>query len=232
MYLLGFFEHGTYSIVREDSIELMPAIDFKCEKSELATLYSKDPRFSEEPTSRPVSPKSDKNFLWIDDFEEIFIVTTEPRHQIPTTSRNQANLFQIKCDISTFINQYKLKLINYSNGRVLDCLTKLTTVDLMEEDSVQRLLKYIMEHAKNMTNADRCSLWMVRKQTRDLQAVIFDGREVGTNRIIISMNQGVVGHVACSGEIYITQEISKDPTSAKARTKKLATKRGGFYVFQ
>ena len=107
----------------------------------------------------------------------MFIVTTDPRHPIPVPSREQANLFQIKCDISTFIDHYKLKLVNYSNGRVLDCLTKLATVHMGEEDSVQRLLKYIMEHAKNMTNADRCSLWMVRRQTRDLQAVIFDGRE-------------------------------------------------------
>ena len=43
---------------------------------------------------------------------------------------------------------------------------------------------------------------------------------VGTNRIIISMNQGVVGHVARSGEIYITQEISKDPNFSKSTDKK------------
>ena len=34
------------------------------------------------------------------------------------------------------------------------------------------------------------------------------------------MNQGVVGHVARSGEIYITQDINKDPNFSKSTDKK------------
>ena len=89
-------------------MELMPAIDFKCDKSELSTLYTKDPRFGENEPDRPISPKL-QNFRWIDEFESIFIATTDSRYPIPESTRDQLNLFQLKCDISTFIDHYKLK---------------------------------------------------------------------------------------------------------------------------
>ena len=72
------------------------------------------------------------------------------------------------------IDNYKLRFVNFANEQILNCLAKITQIETGEMES---LLKYIMQQAKQITLADRFSVWFADQATEELTSIIFDGQE-------------------------------------------------------
>ncbi|XP_022085012.1 cGMP-dependent 3',5'-cyclic phosphodiesterase-like isoform X8 [Acanthaster planci] len=81
---------------------------------------------------------------------------------------------------------------------------------LQETYDVRILLREIMMEARNLTQAERCSLFLVEND--ELVAKVFDGHvldEMGEVRIPIT--QGIAGHVATTGKILNIKDAYSHP---------------------
>ncbi|XP_076333643.1 cGMP-dependent 3',5'-cyclic phosphodiesterase-like isoform X2 [Tachypleus tridentatus] len=72
-------------------------------------------------------------------------------------------------------------------------------------DDVTLLLKEVMAEARNLTNAERCSLFLLDEEQNELVAKVFDGNLADdgtetTSEVRIPANQGIAGHVATTGQ--------------------------------
>jgi signal transduction protein with GAF and PtsI domain len=76
---------------------------------------------------------------------------------------------------------------------------------LMASDEMENALELIAQEAKNLCNADRCSIFIVDKEDKMLWTRLSDG----IGRIVISLNSGIVG------ETYQTKmpQVVNDPYS-------------------
>ncbi|XP_077975468.1 cGMP-dependent 3',5'-cyclic phosphodiesterase-like isoform X2 [Styela clava] len=89
-------------------------------------------------------------------------------------------------------------------------------------DDVTILLGEIIQEARTLTNAERCSVFLVNKETNELVAKVFDGiitvdesldpRQYdfeGMNEVRLPLSQGIAGHVATTGQtLNITDAYS------------------------
>ncbi|XP_066261822.1 cGMP-dependent 3',5'-cyclic phosphodiesterase-like isoform X2 [Euwallacea similis] len=75
------------------------------------------------------------------------------------------------------------------------------------------LLKEIMSEARRLTNAERCSLFLLDPDHMHLVAKVFDGvsPEERSTEVRIAADQGIAGHVAASGEILNIKDAYKHP---------------------
>ncbi|XP_065343189.1 cGMP-dependent 3',5'-cyclic phosphodiesterase-like [Cloeon dipterum] len=78
------------------------------------------------------------------------------------------------------------------------------------------LLREIMMEAQKLTNAERCSLFLLDHAHNELVAKVFDGiPTMGENEsceeVRISINQGIAGHVALKGELLNIQDAYSHP---------------------
>ena len=70
---------------------------------------------------------------------------------------------------------------------------------------VEVLLKEIMNEARSLTQAERCSLFLLDKPRKCLIAKVFDGPIISNpstgKEVRIPINQGIAGHVAVTGQL-------------------------------
>ncbi|XP_041949824.1 cGMP-dependent 3',5'-cyclic phosphodiesterase-like isoform X2 [Alosa sapidissima] len=80
-------------------------------------------------------------------------------------------------------------------------------------DDVNTLLKEIIAEARSLSNAERCSVFLLDKANEELVAKVFDGGMVGENEteLHIPANQGIAGHVATTGEILNIKDAYSHP---------------------
>ncbi|KXJ08803.1 cGMP-dependent 3',5'-cyclic phosphodiesterase [Exaiptasia diaphana] len=84
-------------------------------------------------------------------------------------------------------------------------------------DDVSLLLNEIMTEARNLTNAERCSLFMLDHEHNELVAKVFDGEIPGNGKhkegwdLTIPLNQGIVGHVAVTGKLLNIKDTYNHP---------------------
>ncbi|XP_012562421.2 cGMP-dependent 3',5'-cyclic phosphodiesterase isoform X1 [Hydra vulgaris] len=78
-------------------------------------------------------------------------------------------------------------------------------------DDISTLLNKIMEEARNLTKAERCSLFLVDHDNFELVAKVFDGIKTETPEVRIPINQGIAGHVACTGEMLNIKDAYSHP---------------------
>ncbi|XP_077983621.1 LOW QUALITY PROTEIN: cGMP-dependent 3',5'-cyclic phosphodiesterase-like [Glandiceps talaboti] len=80
-------------------------------------------------------------------------------------------------------------------------------------DDVSALLQEIMQEARNMTHAERCSLFLVER--KELVAKVFDGNVTENGEVLgevrIPIEQGIAGHVATTGEILNIKDAYSHP---------------------
>ncbi|KAJ9580092.1 hypothetical protein L9F63_004234, partial [Diploptera punctata] len=80
-------------------------------------------------------------------------------------------------------------------------------------DNLSNLLRQIMTEARKLTNAERCSLFLLDTEHDQLVAEIFDGpdsKETPTE-MRISRNQGIAGHVATTGKLLNIRDAYTHP---------------------
>lgn len=89
----------------------------------------------------------------------------------------------------------------------------------MGTDDVELLLKEIMSEARNLTKAERCSLFLLDKQHKCLVAKVFDSMSSSTNlwgvdsgrQVGIPADQGIAGHVAVTGQLLNIADAYSHP---------------------
>ncbi|KAF4517970.1 hypothetical protein B566_EDAN005337 [Ephemera danica] len=83
-------------------------------------------------------------------------------------------------------------------------------------DNISDLLREIMMEARKLTNAERCSLFLLDREHHELVAKVFDGipAEAGNDNvpeIRIAENQGIAGHVAMTGQLLNIRDAYSHP---------------------
>ncbi|KAJ8920746.1 hypothetical protein NQ315_004886, partial [Exocentrus adspersus] len=75
------------------------------------------------------------------------------------------------------------------------------------------LLKEIMSEARRLTNAERCSLFLLDPDHMHLVAKVFDGVSPAEKQteVRIAKDQGIAGHVAATGQILNIKNAYKHP---------------------
>lgn len=75
------------------------------------------------------------------------------------------------------------------------------------------LLHEIMAEARKLTNAERCSLFLLDPDQQDLVAKVFDGisTKETMNEMRIPIGQGIAGHVATSGNLLNIRDAYSHP---------------------
>ncbi|XP_046438368.1 cGMP-dependent 3',5'-cyclic phosphodiesterase-like [Daphnia pulex] len=87
-------------------------------------------------------------------------------------------------------------------------------------DDVDELLKEIMSQARNLTKAERCSLFLHDKQRKCLVAKVFDGSSSAESgqwsttdrrQLDIPLDRGILGHVATTGHLLNIADAYSHP---------------------
>lgn len=78
-------------------------------------------------------------------------------------------------------------------------------VALMETNDLTQLMTNIMQHAADLMDCERCSIFMYEKQTNELAAKVFDVTNGGAmadehDTIRFPANKGIAGYVATTGQ--------------------------------
>lgn len=73
-----------------------------------------------------------------------------------------------------------------------------------------QLLRGVMAEAKNMTGAERCSLFLIDEYTGELVSKVFDGDEA-THEVRIEAGKGVAGHVIQTGKLLNIRNAYQHP---------------------
>ncbi|XP_050417227.1 cGMP-dependent 3',5'-cyclic phosphodiesterase isoform X1 [Patella vulgata] len=109
---------------------------------------------------------------------------------------------------STLAFQNERKLKNQTQA-LLHVARKLFT----RLDDLTKLLREIMQEARNLTQAERCSVFLIDED--ELVAKVFDGISAGEQQIeqeiILPKTQGIAGHVATSGQLLNIKDAYSHP---------------------
>ncbi|XP_067889146.1 cGMP-dependent 3',5'-cyclic phosphodiesterase isoform X2 [Heterodontus francisci] len=80
-------------------------------------------------------------------------------------------------------------------------------------DNVSVLLQEIIQEARNLTNAESCSVFLLEQNNKELVAKVFDGGFVSDESAEFRMpaDQGIAGHVATTGKILNIKDAYSHP---------------------
>ncbi|XP_076468389.1 cGMP-dependent 3',5'-cyclic phosphodiesterase-like [Babylonia areolata] len=113
-----------------------------------------------------------------------------------------------------FQNERKLKI---QTQALLHVARKLFT----RLDDLTKLLREIMQEARNLTDAERCSVFLIDQDSDELVATVFDGittnnkewqlRNGVQSEIRLPKTQGIAGHVATTGTLLNIKDAYSHP---------------------
>ncbi|OWF46276.1 cGMP-dependent 3',5'-cyclic phosphodiesterase-like isoform X4 [Mizuhopecten yessoensis] len=157
---------------------------------------------------------------------------------VPVTSRNYDGLVAIACvankfgtdsftseDLQTIQTCFKYTAAILTNTLAFQNERKLKkqTQAMLEVaknlfthlDDLTKLLREIMQEARNLTQAERCSVFLIDEETEELVAKVFDGittndKEV-QSEIRMPIIQGIAGHVATTGKLLNIKDAYSHP---------------------
>ncbi|XP_061164662.1 cGMP-dependent 3',5'-cyclic phosphodiesterase-like isoform X2 [Saccostrea echinata] len=157
---------------------------------------------------------------------------------VPVSSRNSDGLIALACvvnkkDAENFSNedlQTILQCFQYTSTVLTSTLAfqnerklKLQTQAMLQVarnlfthlDDLTKLLREIMQEARNLTQAERCSVFLIDKETKELVAEVFDGISTNNkeeyNEIRMPITQGIAGHVATTGKLLNIKDAYSHP---------------------
>ncbi|XP_078401092.1 phosphodiesterase 2A isoform X2 [Cetorhinus maximus] len=80
-------------------------------------------------------------------------------------------------------------------------------------DNVSVLLQEVIQEARNLTNAESCSVFLLEHNNKELVAKVFDGGFVADESAEFRMpaDQGIAGHVATTGKILNIKDAYSHP---------------------
>nr|XP_034300944.1 cGMP-dependent 3',5'-cyclic phosphodiesterase isoform X2 [Crassostrea gigas] len=90
-----------------------------------------------------------------------------------------------------------------------------TDFSIISKNDLTKLLREIMQEARNLTQAERCSVFLIDKETKELVAEVFDGISTNNkeehNEIRMPITQGIAGHVATTGNLLNIKDAYSHP---------------------
>ncbi|XP_033743136.1 cGMP-dependent 3',5'-cyclic phosphodiesterase-like isoform X2 [Pecten maximus] len=207
---------------------LDPEIRFPGETSTFSTvLETKDPLRLEN-----ISEEKKK------EMEDLLGRSLQSLVCVPVSSRNYDGLVAIACvankfgrdsftsdDVETIQTCFKYTAAILTNTLAFQNERKLKkqTQAMLEVaknlfthlDDLTKLLREIMQEARNLTQAERCSVFLIDEETEELVAKVFDGittndKEV-QSEIRMPIIQGIAGHVATTGKLLNIKDAYSHP---------------------
>jgi cGMP-dependent 3',5'-cyclic phosphodiesterase len=120
--------------------------------------------------------------------------------------------------LMTAFELYEEKRIRFRCQNLLQVARRL----LSKIGDLGQLLRGVMAEAREFANAERCSLFLIDKDTGELVSKVFDGNAVTkqskhTKEIRISGNQGIAGHVAQTGILLNIHNAYQHPLFYKGQ---------------
>ncbi|XP_064618412.1 cAMP and cAMP-inhibited cGMP 3',5'-cyclic phosphodiesterase 10A-like [Liolophura sinensis] len=129
--------------------------------------------------------------------------------------------------VNSLVSWVVVSLHEFQLNRILTTQTKLNdfllgTTRIMFDDmmSIDSLIQNIMMYTKGLVNADRASLFLVDEEKQEMYADYFDDGKVDEHdrpifekksQIRFSINRGIAGHVAKTGQSVNIHDAYKDP---------------------
>ncbi|XP_048778006.1 cGMP-dependent 3',5'-cyclic phosphodiesterase-like isoform X8 [Ostrea edulis] len=172
------------------------------------------------------------------DIENLVGVKLKSMLCVPVSSRNNEGLIALACVVNkkeaeNFTNddlQAILQCFQYTSTVLTSTLAfqnerklKLHTQAMLQVarnlfthlDDLTKLLREIMQEARNLTQAERCSVFLIDKETKELVAEVFDGISTNSkeehNEIRMPITQGIAGHVATTGNLLNIKDAYSHP---------------------
>lgn len=93
---------------------------------------------------------------------------------------------------------------------LLDTIFMLQRISYISPGDLGKLLRGVMAEAKDLADAERCSLFLIDKYTGELVSKVFDGNEV-SKEFRIQNGQGIAGHVAKTGKLLNIRNAYQHP---------------------
>ncbi len=81
--------------------------------------------------------------------------------------------------------------------------------DMVKEMELESLLKYTVDEAARIIDADRCTLYLVDEKTSELRSFIAQQSEI--QEIRMPLGEGIAGYVAKTGELVNLADAYKNP---------------------
>lgn len=111
----------------------------------------------------------------------------------------------------TSFELYEEKRIRFQCQNLLQVARRL----LSKIGDLSQLLRGVMAEARELARAERCSLFLIDKDTGELVSKVFDGNAVTQSKeskeIRISGDQGIAGHVAQTGKLLNIHNAYQHP---------------------
>lgn len=111
----------------------------------------------------------------------------------------------------TAFELYEEKRVRYQCQNLLQVARRL----LSKIGDLSQLLRGVMAEARELAKAERCSLFLIDKDTGELVSKVFDGNAVTLSKqskeIRISGTQGIAGHVAQTGKLLNIHNAYQHP---------------------
>eukprot|EP00163_Fabomonas_tropica_P002903 TRINITY_DN1235_c0_g1_i4.p1 TRINITY_DN1235_c0_g1~~TRINITY_DN1235_c0_g1_i4.p1 ORF type:complete len:1307 (+),score=396.90 TRINITY_DN1235_c0_g1_i4:645-4565(+) len=77
--------------------------------------------------------------------------------------------------------------------------------------STDHVIKNIMESARDLLNADRCAIFLVDREKKELYSTLAHAGGGSTDTVRFPMTAGIAGHVATTGETLIVDDAYNEP---------------------
>lgn len=235
--LLGTFKDKEHVILLNNGLIHLPPFEFTCDDI-IDTIYNWNSRHSRFSTiAKPISDikrsrktavekisdgeitgdeillNDDSKSLKVWKCKDIFFIYDDQEKN--SKNKNLIQTFEKSYEkIKIYASVYKFRRIQHSTAIMFSCLKQIPQVNM----GMEKLLQYIMNKAKELTSADRYSVWMKKSGNLKnqpfknyLQAILFDGCPVEQKSHILEIGDNaenansIAGRVALTGQIYSTK---------------------------
>eukprot|EP00731_Ephydatia_muelleri_P031043 Em0022g557a len=139
------------------------------------------------------------------------LVICDKKNDRPFTKHDEEGLLYSLHFCSSMLNNtlvYQRELALKKQNEVLLQVAKNLFTSL---DNLVSLLRGIMNAASSLTNAERCSLFLLDKSRSNLVATVFNGDVLKERTLTIKVGQGIAGYVAKTGKIVNIIDAQKHP---------------------
>ena len=124
------------------------------------------------------------------------------------TSPSHASQYTALARQLSVVGKHNRKLTEVSSLIIAPTVLRLTKL-LFDELDTTVLLKKIMDLCRKPLEADRCSIFLVCHEKKELWSTVAHGIEMGTE-IRMPMDKGLAGHVATTGTIINIKDAYQD----------------------
>ncbi len=130
--------------------------------------------------------------------------------EMPFTDEDQQQFRAFADSIGIILESCQSFFVAARNQRGVAALLKATTT-LGQSLDLQTTLQAVMEQARDLMQADRSTLFLLKKETQELWTKVASGDGTKMIEIRIPANRGIAGYVASTGQVLNSPDAYADP---------------------